>query len=442
MATLDSSSIDPQPSASRTSGERPVAPASARIAYLLSRYPAISHTFFLNEVLGLRIRGLHIETVSINAPDRPIEELPPAEAAEVETTLYLKNGSRISSAVALLAIAFSYPAVFLRGLAAVLRVPNLTILHRFFWLFYLAEALLLGRWMRARNLPHLHVHFGGAVASVGMLAAAAWRIPWSLTVHGPEELTNTSSYHLREKITSAAFVICISDFCRSQLCALTPPAQWHKFEVIRLGVDPMLLTPISRSLTSGITMPGPRTYELVSVGRLVPAKGQRILLDALRILRDRNTHLHLTLIGDGPELPALDQFVTQHHLEEHINFKGALNHASTLAHVRRADIFALPSFAEGIPVALMEAMSLGLPCVGTSIAGIPELIRSGVDGILVPPANALALADALESLTADSALRKSLGHSARQRILSLYNLPLNQELLAHAFDAHLHGRSA
>jgi glycosyltransferase involved in cell wall biosynthesis len=81
----------------------------------------------------------------------------------------------------------------------------------------------------------------------------------------------------------------------------------------------------------------------------------------------------------------------------------------------------------------MEAMSLGLPCVSTCIAGIPELIRSGIDGLLVPPANAVALANALELVIADPVLRRSLGSSARQRIINQYNLPLNQELLAHTF---------
>jgi colanic acid/amylovoran biosynthesis glycosyltransferase len=438
VETLDTTRADVLPVSATRSGIRSVAPSTTRLAYLLSRYPAVSHTFFLNEVLGLRARGLHIETVSINPPDRPLDALPANEAAEAEATLYLKGGSRLASIVKLLAIIFSHPAALVRGLFAVARVPDLTLVHRFFWLFYLAEALLLGRWMRARNLPHLHVHFGGAVASVGMLTAAAWRIPWSLTIHGPEELLNTHSYHLREKVASASFVFCISDFCRSQLCALTPPEQWRKFEVVRLGVNPVTLTPISRSSISGVTVPGERTYELVSVGRLVPAKGQLILLDAVRILRNRQVHLHLTLIGTGPEKEDLDQYVVTNHLEDAVTFTGALDHAHTLAYVRRAEIFALPSFAEGIPVALMEAMSLGLPCVSTYVAGIPELIRSGVDGLLVPPANAPALADALESLTSDSAFRKALGHSARQRIISLYNLPLNQELLAQHFDIRLH----
>jgi glycosyltransferase involved in cell wall biosynthesis len=351
--------------------------------------------------------------------------------------MVVKDGKLLASLLKLLGVMLTNPAALIRGLSAVLAIRNLTLRQRCFWLFYLAEALLVGQWLSQRHIRHLHVHFGGAVASVGMLTAKAWRIPWSLTIHGPEELLNVDSYHLREKIDSASFVICISDFCRSQLCQWTDPETWDKFQVIRLGVDPVMLNPQSRMTTSGIRNPEPRIVELLSIGRLVPAKGHRILLEALRLLRDRAIPIRLTLIGGGPDLPDLQQFVERYNLTDLVTFTSALSHSQTIAQLRRADIFALASFAEGIPVALMEAMSLGIPCVATSIAGIPELIRTGVDGLLVPPANPLALADALESLAADSAYRKSLGHSARQRIVTHYNLPLNQELLAHSFETHI-----
>ena len=129
--------------------------------------------------------------------------------------------------------------------------------------------------------------------------------------------------------------------------------------------------------------------------------------------------------------------MAQHGLEDRVTFAGALSHPATLTLLRRADLFALASFAEGIPVALMEAMALGLPCVSTTVAGIPELIRSGVDGLLVPPANVAALAEALEALATDARLRRTLGAAARQRVIARYNLPLNQELLAQAFAARM-----
>ncbi len=442
MKALDESYAGPVQTARNAPPEAKAKPL--RIAYLLSQYPAISHTFFLKEVLGLRARGLHLETASINRPDRPLERLPPIEAGESRSTRYIKNGRSLASAFQVLAIAFAHPDAVFRGLAFLARMKQMTLRQRAYWLFYLAEALLIGRWMKQRDLHHLHVHFGGPVASVGMLASVAWRIPYSLTIHGPEELLDIEAYRLPEKIAQASFVLCISDFCRSQLCQFSPPASWSRFKVIRLGVDPSILRPSLRSSdpmrssdslrADPRTAPSRRRLELVCIGRLVAAKGHLILLQALAILHKRGIPIHATLIGAGPEKASLEAFVAAYNLQPIVTFTSALSHPETLDVLRKADLFALASFAEGIPVALMEAMSLGIPCVSTAIAGIPELIRSGQDGLLVAPGNVSALAEAIASLAAEPALRKRLGASGRQRILTDYNLPLNQEHLAMSLE--------
>ncbi len=412
-------------------------PSGVRVAYLLSRYPAISHTFFLQEVLGLRARGLHIKTASINPPDRPLSDLPPREADEARSTFYVRGNSSFRAVWTLVSIFLTQPAAVLRGLKAVCRIPNLTIRRRAYWLFYLAEALLLGRWMAGQGLKHLHVHFGGPVASVGLLASAAWRIPFSLTIHGPEELLDVTSNHLREKIERASFVICISDFCRSQLYPLVSPEHWGKLEVVRLGINPSAFPPpASPSLSRR------ETLRAVCIGRLVSAKGHRTLLEALLILREHAIPMQLTLIGDGPEMDRLQAFVQTHRLSECVTFTHALSHNEALTHLRGADLFVLASFAEGIPVALMEAMALSLPCVSTFVAGIPELIRDGVEGLLVPAGNTQALAEALLLLATDKPRRVSMGEAARKRVLDQYNLTSNHERLAEAFAQRLTGQGA
>ena len=408
---------------------QPAEPRATRVAFLLSQYPAVSHTFLLNEVLGLRARGMEIETVSINRPDRPFDKLPALERAEARNTHYIKGGDWLRTLFTVLATAFGHPAVVARGLAAVLGLRGLPRRQRGRWLFYLAEALLVGRWMREQRLRHLHVHFGGAVASVGLLTSQAWGLPYSLTIHGPEELLNVDAYQLRAKVQQASFVFCISDFCRSQLCQFTPPAQWSKFSVHRLGVDPVVLSPPYPLKHSG---EGP--LRVICTGRLVAAKGHHILLQALDQLQQRGIELHTTLIGTGPELASLEAFVKSRGLGHNVVFTSALSHAETLNLVRSADIFVLASFAEGIPVALMEAMAFAVPCVATTIAGIPELIHSGQDGLLAAPSNVDALADAIESLVVDPDLRCYLGGAGRQRIIRDYNLPLNHERLAVSFQ--------
>ena len=394
-----------------------------RVGYLLSRYPAISHTFFLKEVLGVRQRGLAVQTASINPPDRPIPDLPQVEAAEAAHTFYIKAGGKAAMAIKILAIALQNPAAILRGLRAALRLGKSDLAARAYSLFYFAEALLVGDWMRRNNLPHLHVHFGGAVATVGMLTSQTWQIPWSVTLHGPDEFFDQEAFYLRQKIESASFVVCISDFCRSQVLRIAPGLSASRLEVVRLGVDCESLQPASHTPSAG-------PLKLACTGRMVSAKGHRILLEALAPIAAAGIPFTCTLIGDGPERKALEALAAQLGIAANIRFLGAMAHQPTLAEVAKADVFVLASFAEGLPVALMEAMALGVPCISTTIAAIPELIRDHQNGLLVPPANPKALEAAITQLATDPALRLQLGQQARITAVSEYNLATNLDKLA------------
>jgi glycosyltransferase involved in cell wall biosynthesis len=229
---------------------------------------------------------------------------------------------------------------------------------------------------------------------------------------------------MREKIEGARFVFCISEFCRSQLMMLVDPAHWAKMHVIRLGVEPEVFSPSARKTEDG----DPLT--ILCVGRLVPAKGQMILLEACRELRDKGRVFRLVLVGNGPDRKGLERFAVQHNLP--VTFAGACSHAETLQRLRGADVFVLASFAEGVPVALMEAMAMEVPCVSTIIAGIPELIRGGIDGVLVSPSSVEELAEALDRLLLNRALRLELGRAGRLRVLDRYNLPENILVLGEA----------
>jgi glycosyltransferase involved in cell wall biosynthesis len=408
-----------------------------RIAFLLSRYPAISHTFFLKEVLGLRSRGLNIHVASINPPDRALEKLPEVEASEARQTFYIKSGGGVTLALTLLATVLRQPAAAARGLRAALALGGWDLKARAFALFYLAEALLVGQWMRRNGLRHLHVHFGGPVATVGMLTARAWQIPWSITLHGPDEFFDQEQFYLRQKIESAQFLICISDFCRSQVIRIAPGLSTAAAEVVRLGVDCSVLQPRVHSTgEAGV-------IRVVCTGRMVAAKGHRILLEALAAaaqpLAAKGMRVTCVLIGDGPERPALEALSRQLGIEDAIRFAGAQAHGETLAQVAEADIFVLASFAEGLPVALMEAMALGVPCISTMIAAIPELIHNGENSFLVPASNVEALSVVLIELAVDSALRDSLGRRARKTVEAGYDLSANLDKLASLWRRRLEG---
>ena len=392
------------------------------IAYQLSQYPAVSHTFFYNEIAELRRLGFHIETASINSPTKKHPKTE-RDSLEIATTYYIKATPKFRAVGFFLKTMFLSPLLFFRGLHAALSVEGRNPTHIPFAFFYFAEALLLGDWMQRKGLKHLHIHFGGPVASVGRITAAAYRIPYSLTIHGAEEFFDEALFHLSEKATNASFVICISDFCKSQIMRLLPPEQWHKLHVVRLGVDTDFFVPRpARSFASPV--------ELLCVGRLVSTKGQTILLQALQQLIEKGHHLRLTLVGDGPSRGELQRYVKIHGLTEAVHFAGPCTHEQTQHYLAEADIFVLPSFAEGLPVALMEAMASQLPCISTYVGGIPELITNDIDGLLISSSSVSKLASTIELLATDAKLRANLGEAARRKVLGCYRLRENAERLA------------
>ncbi len=407
------------------------APAT-RLAFLLSRYPAISHTFFLQEIRGLRELGLSIATASINDPDRRFDQLTASEQQETRATFYVKSMPRSRAVLQLLGIALRSPKTVWRALRASQQMGPASFVRRIYSLFYVGEALLLSRWMRQQRATHLHAHFGGAVATVALIAAAAARLPYSLTIHGPDEFFDERHFQLKAKLEQAAFVIAISDFCRSQLMRIASPEAWPRFDVVRLGIRPELLPPRPSRANDGSA-----PVRLVMVGRLVPAKGPMLLLEAFRKARAAGAAVTLTLVGDGPVRPEIERFLKEHGLCDVVTLAGALNHDQTLAAVAAADLFVLASFAEGIPVALMEAMALGVPCISTLVAGIPELIVSGRDGILVPAGSVEALTEAILQLARDPEQRQRLGESGRQQVLREYLLDTNLQKLAETWTRRL-----
>jgi colanic acid/amylovoran biosynthesis glycosyltransferase len=407
----------------------PDARPALTLVYLLSQYPAVSHTFFLNEIRELRSLGFSIDVASINRPDRPHMSMPATEVEEAKNTFYVKSRGTASAVFVAAKTLLRRPGVFVRGLATALQLGRSDLSATLYAIFYFAEALILGDWMRSRGLRHLHIHFGGPVATVGMLASAAWGFPYSLTVHGPDEFYDVDEFYLRQKIERANFVLCISNFCRSQLMRIAAPEHWDKLHVVRLGVDPDLFFPMRREREQESSL------EILCVGRLIPQKGQLILLRACDLLLTQGYSLRVRLVGAGPDRKLLEDFAVQKRIPVH--FEGAKNHEETRQLLGRADIFALASFAEGVPVALMEAMAMEVPCVSTCIAGIPELIRDGLDGLLVPASSTDALASAIQRLIEDLPLRRRLAVAGRERVCEFYNLSQNVDSLARVFNEHL-----
>jgi glycosyltransferase involved in cell wall biosynthesis len=409
------------------------------IAYLVSRYPTLSMIFVLREVLALRELGFRIETASINPPDRPSEKLTPDERDEAARTYCVKCHGVRGALAAHCRTLFSNFGGYLRGLAQAFRLAGLDLPRLYMNLMYFTEALMIGQWMRRNGQHHLHVHLASQAASVGLFVHRVFRFGYSLTVHGPDEFYDAKGHYLAQKIEAADFVVCISSYTRSQLMNLSPYRHWKKFVVVRLGVDTALFSPGPRPAQHPAQQnpvqlnASTDAFEILCVGRLTPAKGQHLLIDAIDRLAKDGHRVLLRLIGNGPDEVSLRNCAGRLTSPVTIVFEGAVNQDRIRGFYQTADVFCLPSFAEGLPVVLMEAMAMEIPCVSTHIAGIPELIGNEVDGLLTPASDLDALTEALARLIADSALRARLASSGRARILAQYDLASNVEKLSRVF---------
>lgn len=401
-----------------------------RLGYLISRYPAVSHTFILREVTELQRLGFDIRTASINPPDRPAAGLTAAEREAAARTYYVKPDGIGGAWRALWQTLRQNPLGALRGLRLVLRLGGTDLRRLALNLAYWVEALMVGQWLQREGLRHLHVHFATPAASVGLLSKTIFGHGFSFTVHGPDEFYDAPGYALTEKIQGADFVVCISHYARSQVMKLSAVHHWQKFEVCRLGVDPTQFSPAER-------LAEPGRFQLLCVGRLVPAKGQHILIEAVAALAEMGKTARLVFVGDGPDRESLERHARELGLAEWVEFAGAVNQDAIRGHYATADAFVLPSFAEGLPVVLMEAMAMSIPCITTRITGVPELIRDGEDGLLVAASDVAGLAGAITRLMEDASLRQRLGESGRERVLQDYVLRVNTGRLAEIFRTRL-----
>jgi len=390
------------------------------IAYLISRYPAVSHTFILREVQQLRALGFRIDVASINPPDRPLAQLTAEEHQEASQTFYVKQQGAKGAGWALLKTLCQRPLGVCKGLWQGFKLGGWDAKRQAYQLFYLVEAVLIGQWMSRNDYHHLHVHFATPAASVGMLVKTVFMVGFSLTVHGPDEFYDAPGLNLPQKIAAADFICCISHYARSQLMKLSPVSDWDKFELCRLGVDHNRFKAIANNRHTATD-----NISLLCVGRLTPAKGQHILLNAFQLLLARDYRVSLTLVGNGPDLASLKAHAERLHVAHAVEFAGAVDQDHLLPFYQRADIFVLASFAEGLPVVLMEAMAMAIPCIGTRITGIPELIDDGINGLLVAASDSDGLADAIARLCDDPALRQRLAVAGSQCTHERYDLQSN-----------------
>lgn len=395
-----------------------------RVAYLVNTYPRTSVSFIRREIAALEAQGVEVLRFS----QRPLEgELPTeADRSEALRTRFILSEGIAGHGLALIAVAVRRPRAFAGAVRAAVRLGWRSDRGLLRHAAYLAEACVLLRWLSRARVEHLHAHFGSNPAAVALLCRLLGGPRYSFTVHGPEEFDKPAFLGLREKIQHAAFVVAVSSYGRAQLCRWARFEDWQKLQVIRCGLDAALLR--------APATPSPSAPRLVCVARLNEQKGHMLLVEAVARLREEGREVEVLLAGDGPLRPHVEAAVRRLGVEASVRIGGWMSADQVRAALLASRALLLPSFAEGLPVVLMEAFALGRPAITTAIAGIPELVEPGVSGWLVPAGSVDALVGAMrEALDASPARLEAMGRAGALRVRERHDADAEAAKLARLF---------
>lgn len=392
-----------------------------RVAYLVNCYPRVSHTFIREEIAALERQGVAVERFSVRrTPDQLVDE---ADLRERTKTRVILDGGKLRLLSAPLEAFARSPRRALNALNLTLRLGARSDRGILRHLAYLAEACVLLEWTRAADSGHVHAHFGTNSATVAMLCRLLGGPPYSFTAHGPEEFDNPVMLGLSEKIAHADFVIAISSFGRSQLYRRCSHSEWDKVQVVHCG--------LRRELLEAIPAPFPTRPRMVSVARLSEQKGQLLLIEAVHRLKASGVaDLELVLVGDGELRGELEARIDALNLRTNVTITGWADSKRVRAELDAARVFVLPSFAEGLPVALMEALAVGRPVITTNVAGIAELVTPEC-GWLVPAGSIDALVDAMrQALNVPPPVLEQMGRVGAQRVRERHDVDVEAQRLA------------
>lgn len=397
-----------------------------RIGYVLSEYPKVSHTFIRREINALEGAGIPVERFAIRGAN---EDLPdPADQAEAGRTRQVLASGLPAMLAAMLSVLVRAPRRAWRAFALATRMgwrgDRPIPVH---WV-YLLEAALVAKWVRESSITHLHAHFGSNPAEVAMLAAELSGIGFSFTAHGTVETDNALAIKLPEKVRRAAFVVAVSEYGRAQMMRWTPFEHWHKIHVVHCGIGADFLDHPHTDV--------PNVDRFVSVGRLSGEKGHLVLIDALARVIAEGRNCRLVMVGDGPLRPAIEQRCRELGVERFVTIAGWQSGEAIREWLIGSRALVLPSFAEGLPVVIMESLALGRPVIATWVAGVPELVREGRTGWLVPAGDAASLAQAMDAcLEATPAQLAAMAGAGRIAVREAHDARIEAHKLAALFKS-------
>jgi glycosyltransferase involved in cell wall biosynthesis len=398
-----------------------------RVGYFTAYYPATSHTFIRREIRALEAQGVTIIRYALRADPQGLVE--PEDVVEEKRTRFIFKVGAGELFKCVVSRLVKQPTAIIRIFHLALKIgyrSDRGILRHF---AYGVEAIVLASWCQRDKIQHLHAHFGTNPAVVALLTHELSGIPFSFTAHGSEEFEKASSLSLDVKLCRAAFAVCVSSFGRSQLMRWSPPELWPKIALVRCGVDSAYL--------EAQLQPPPDTPRLVCVGRIGEHKGQLMLVAAARHLRAAGIKFEIVFVGDGPMRRIVEEAIHRDGLEQQISITGWVPGQRVKSEILASRALVLPSFSENMPVVIMESMALGRPVISTYIAGIPELVRPGQTGWLVPASDEIALAEAMrEALVASIDQLATMGAAARTRVIERHDASREATKLKKLFEGN------
>ncbi len=440
---------------------RPTAsPAAApRVAYLMSRFPKLTETFVLYEMLAveaagvpvdvyplLRARDTGVHTEGATVRTKLAERFKPARAdavmhAEAAGLVRRARYQPLLSPAILASQAYwlaRRPVAYLSALGTLVRANLGSRRLLGGALAFFPQAAHNARQMQADGVTHVHAHFATHPAAMAWAIHRLTGIPYSFTAHGSD--LHVDRHMLTEKVSEAAFVATVSEYNRRLIADTCGPrlgaSVRDKVHVVRCGVDTAVFQPASTPTTQDRP-----PFTVLCIGTLYEVKGQTYLVEACRRLVEAGVDVRAWLVGEGQYRDRLAAQIDAAGLAGRVHLLGRRTRAEIADLLRQADVLAVPSVPtadgrrEGIPVVLMEAMASGVAVVASDLSGIPELVTDGETGLLAPPRDAAALANALARLAADPALRRRLGEAGRERVLAEYDVERNAARLAARFAA-------
>jgi colanic acid/amylovoran biosynthesis glycosyltransferase len=395
-----------------------------KIAYFVNEYPKPSHSFIRREIMALERQGFEILRIALRGWQNDLPDV--QDQSERTRTRHVLRGGPLALLRPTLTAMFRSPIRFMRAVRLAAHMSQDSERTLVYHLIYIMEACRLLEWVKAFGAQRIHVHFGDNSTEIVMLARVLGGPPYSFTAHGPNEFVR--NWGLDLKVHHSEFAVAVSSYGRSQLYLRCDAGDWPKIKVIHCGLE--------KSFYEAAAAPVPTNGRIVCVGRLCAAKGQRLLLEVIRRLVADGIPVELVLAGDGPMRAELEQRITELRLGAQVRITGWISAEQVRNEILAARALVLPSFAEGLPVVIMEAMALRRPVLTTYVAGIPELVRPGETGWLFPAGSVAELEQAMRACLSMSVEQlQKMGDLGFERVTARHNVDSEASKLAALFRA-------